>query len=72
MLWIAAAALAAPMPHPVRWAPQATVQATAMIRILSGVRLTLNGQPNTNAPRARESSIRADGAPQRAILIEFE
>jgi hypothetical protein len=71
MLTLAAIALAT-MPQPSH-AGGAVVQATATIRILTPVRLRLDGSPNADAPPPRDSVIKAaDGSSQRAKLIEFQ
>ncbi len=73
MILIAAAAIAASTPTaaPVR-SPAAVVQARASVRIISGVRLRLDGQPNRDAPAARETVIRTGGTARPVRLIEFE
>lgn len=48
------------------------VQAVATVRIVSGMRLHLNGQANPQAPAPREYVIRSENGPQPAQLIEFE
>ncbi|MGN6848793.1 MAG: hypothetical protein ACTHJK_04855 [Sphingomicrobium sp.] len=66
-----AAALAMPPSHghPV----SATVQATATIRIVSGVTLRLDAPNNPDAPPSRDTVIRsADGSTAPAKLIEFQ
>jgi hypothetical protein len=69
---IAAAALATTTPS----GPgpfTAVAQARATIRIVTAVRLKLDGSPNADAPPARESWIKtADGSALRAKLIEFQ
>ena len=47
-------------------------QATATVRILSGVQLKLDAPTNDGAPPARDSKIMVDGSQQAARLIEFE
>jgi hypothetical protein len=42
------------------------------VRIISGVRLKLDGKPNPDAPRPREAVIQTDRGPKQARLIEFE
>jgi len=70
MLLLAAAALAvSPPPRPAA----AAAQATATIRVISAVRLKLDGSPNADAPAARPTVLRfADGTHQPAKLIEFQ
>jgi hypothetical protein len=72
MLWIAAAAIAATVPPPVSHRSGATAQARAMVRIVSAVRLRLDGGPNADAPRPRETIIRTALGEQPAKLIEFQ
>ena len=71
MLILAAAALAASTQQP---QPRTTVavQATATVRILSGVRLRLGEELNPGAPRPRLTVIRSGESTQPAKLIEFE
>jgi hypothetical protein len=71
MILLAAASIATAMPQsrPVT----AAVQATATIRVVSAVRLKLDGEPNPGAPPARDSTVKsADGTSQPAKLIEFQ
>jgi hypothetical protein len=73
MVFLAAAALAATPPSPPR--PVAAVaQATATIRVISAVRLKLDGAaPNPDAPAPRQSVVKtSDGSVQAAKLIEFQ
>ena len=71
MLLLAAAAIVATSPAPpARTA--AVVQATATVRILSGVRVKLGSASNAGAPAAHASIVTADGARRPAQLIEFE
>jgi hypothetical protein len=74
MLLIAAAAAAAlSTPEPPRRPGSATAQAQAIVRIVSGVRLRLDGRANDGAPPARDAYVRIAGALlQPARLIEFE
>jgi hypothetical protein len=70
MFLFAAAVMASAPPQP---PVSASVQATAMIRIVSGVALKLDGSPNPDAPPAREIVLKAaDGAVQMVKLIEFQ
>jgi hypothetical protein len=72
MLWIAAAALAASAPEAARPAP-VVAQATASVRIVSGVRLSLDSPANRGAPPAHDSRVKTeDGKTRPARLIEFE
>jgi len=53
--------------------PVVEVQATATVRILSGVRLKLDSSSNAGAPPAHDSAVTAkDGTVQPARLIEFQ
>jgi hypothetical protein len=71
MLLIAAAALATASTPPV--GTSATVQATATIRIVAGVRLKFDAASNPGAPPARNAVIKlSDGTAQPAKLIEFQ
>jgi hypothetical protein len=70
------AALAATVAHaPVndeRPRARVSVEATATVRIISGVHLKLDSTTNKDAPPARDSVVTADGTPRKARLIEFE
>jgi len=70
MILLAAAALvAASTPS----AAPATVQATATIRVVQGVRLKFDAATNPGAPPARDAVLRlSDGTSQLAKLIEFQ
>ena len=73
MFWLTAALLVAPAADqpPVRTAVSA--RATAMVRIVAGVRLKLDGSDNPHAPSARQSLVHnRDGTRERARLIEFQ
>ena len=70
MVLLAAAALATTPPQPT---VSAVSQATATIRVVSGVRLKLDGSSNPNAPAVRDSVVKtADGTSHPAKLIEFQ
>jgi hypothetical protein len=70
MVILAAAALAT-FPSPPR--ASAVAQATATIRVISAVRLKLDGSTNDGVPPARDSLIKtSDGSTQPAKLIEFQ
>jgi hypothetical protein len=74
LLLVTAAAVAAQTP-PSGTAPALSpvvVQATATVRILSGVRLKLDSPTNAGAPTAHDSTVTADGAQHPARLIEFQ
>ena len=71
MFLLAAAALissppATPGPQP------AVAQARATVRIISGVRLKLDGSPNHDVPAAHDAVVHTDGKAHGARLIEFE
>jgi hypothetical protein len=71
MVLLAAAALVItpPQPRPA----SAIAQATATIRVVRAVRLTLDAPTNPDAPPARDSVVKtADGSIQPARLIEFQ
>jgi hypothetical protein len=70
LLALAAVASAPPFAHqPVGPA----VQATATVRILSGVRLELDGRAHErDIPKVRDAIIKLSGADQPARLIEFQ
>jgi hypothetical protein len=72
MLWLAlAAATAAPSPQGGQ--PVVVSQATATVRILSGVRLKLDSRVNADAPIAHDSKVTTtDGTQHPARLIEFQ
>jgi hypothetical protein len=67
----AAAALATSPPGNQRAAP-VVAQATATVRIISGVSVRFDQPNNPDAPPAHDSKIRTDGATRQARLIEFE
>jgi hypothetical protein len=70
MLLLAAAALVASPPPP-RLA--AVAQAAATIRVVSAVRLKLDGSPNADAPAPRPTVLRfTDGTNRLVKLIEFQ
>jgi hypothetical protein len=71
MILLAAASISTALPQsrPVT----AVVQATATIRVVSVVRLKLDGEINPGAPPARDSVLKStDGSSQPAKLIEFQ
>lgn len=70
-MFLIAAAIAASAPVPTR-PPAVVVQATATVRIISGVHLKLDSPTNADAPPAHDSVVTANGSPQPAKLIEFE
>lgn len=73
MFLLAAVAVAATPSIGSAPAPRAVVQATATVRIISGVRLRLDSAVNANAPMAHDSVVTTtDGVQHNARLIEFE
>jgi hypothetical protein len=71
MLWIVAASISAAAPA-ASTPPVVAVQATATVRIISGVRLKLDSATNADAPRAHDATVTTDGEPHPARLIEFQ
>jgi len=70
MIWIVAAIATA---TPASGGPTPVVaQATATVRIVSGVRIRLDSPVNAGAPEAHETRVTVNGAPQRVRLIEFQ
>lgn len=70
MFMLAAAALATTPREP---RPAAVAEASVTIRVVSGVKLKLDGSSNPGAPAARASIIKAqDGTNYPAKLIEFQ
>jgi hypothetical protein len=52
---------------------RASVQATATIRVITGVRLSFSADlSDADVPRARDTFIKTAGAEQPAKLIEFQ
>jgi len=74
MIILAAAAFSTSSPQPAAPSRTAvTVQATATIRIVSGIVLKLDAPTNPGAPPSRNSVIHAaDGSTAPAKLIEFQ
>jgi len=73
MIALAAAAVALATSQPSSHPVSATAQATATIRVVTAVRLKLDGTDNPGAPRVRNSVLRSsDGSTQAAKLIEFQ
>ena len=68
----AAAAVAANRPNPAPVPTRVVAEATATVRIISGVRLKLDSKENRDAPRAHDAIVVTDGNPRPAKLIEFE
>jgi hypothetical protein len=71
MLWLAAAAIAASAPTSAPPTPVA-VQARATVRIISGVRVKLDGSATELVPPPHVTIVHSDGTAQRERLIEFE
>jgi hypothetical protein len=69
---LAAAAIAASAPQLPHRPGAPAVQATATVRILSGVRLHLGERHGRDGFIARDAVLRTDGSSQAAKLIEFE
>jgi hypothetical protein len=69
---VLAAAIVANVPASSRTAPTTVAEATAIVHIVSGVRLKLDKALNVNAPPAHDSKVTAQGKLQPARLIEFE
>jgi hypothetical protein len=67
-----AAAIAASAPASIRPAPAVVAEATATVRIVSGVRLKLDSTTNADAPPAHDSKVKTEDGVQPARLIEFE
>ena len=73
MLWLAAAAMTAATPQTPASSPvRAVVQAQATVRIISGTRIRLDGQPSGDAPPPSDGIVHTEGAPRHARLIEFQ
>jgi hypothetical protein len=73
MFWLAAAMMTAATPQTA--APQPTraiLQAQATVRIISGTRIRLDGQPSLETPPASDSVVHTEGSAQPARLIEFQ
>jgi hypothetical protein len=73
LVLLASAALASTAPSGSPTAARATVQARAIVRIVSAVTLRLGEGPlSGDAPPAKPAVVHADGQPQPARLIEFQ
>lgn len=72
MLLFAAAAVAAGTPATRPTVPIVVAEASATVRVVSGVRLKLDSPTNGDAPPAHDSKVNADGRLRSARLIEFE
>jgi hypothetical protein len=72
MLRLAAAAAIAAWTPANNSPPPVAVQATATVRIISGVRLKLDSTTNADAPPARDVTVTTNGTQQPARLIEFQ
>jgi hypothetical protein len=71
MVMLAAFVLAATASQGSRPAP-VVAQATASVRIVSGVKLKFDAPANPGAPPARARTIMLDGKAQQARIIDFE
>ena len=75
MLLLLASAIAASVPQGTAPSPaRPQVQATATVRIVSGMQLRMDGRPNPHAPRPRPAMIELERGTAKvaARLIEFE
>jgi hypothetical protein len=74
MFLIAAAAIASSVPQaPPLVSAGASVQATATIRVMSGVRVSFGGdQSSTDVPQPRQTMVKIGDSQQPAKLIEFQ
>jgi len=73
MLWIAAVATLASAPQNATPQPtRAIAQATATVRIISGARISLDGQASADAPSPTDGVVHTEGSAQTARLIEFQ
>ena len=73
MFTLAAAAALAAAPSPDRRPGPVVAQASATVRIISGVALKLDSPTNRGAPPAHDAKITTkDGETRPARLIEFE
>jgi hypothetical protein len=73
LVLLALAAMVPTVPGSSPTAARATVQARAIVRIVSAVTLRLGEGPlSGDAPPAKPAVVHADGQPQPARLIEFQ
>jgi hypothetical protein len=73
LFFVTAAVMASTPQNPPDGGVRAAVQATATVRIITGVSVRLGrGALSGEAPRPHITIASADGAPKRANLIEFE
>ena len=75
MLLIAAAAILSPVPQAptTMMTAGASVQATATIRVISGVRVSFSAeQSDTDVPKPRQTLVKTGDSQQPAKLIEFQ
>jgi hypothetical protein len=73
MFTLAAAAALVTAPSPDRRPAPAVAQASATVRIISGVALKLDSPTNPDAPPAHDAMVTTkDGGTRPARLIEFE
>jgi hypothetical protein len=70
MLWLAAVAMTASVPHD--WPARPLVEARATVRILSGARLHFKDGHSDDGRPARKTIVSLDGSNRQAQLIEFE
>ena len=72
MLLLAAAATLASASQAAEQSRPAIAEARVSVRIISGVRLKLDGSRNHDVPAAHEAVVHTDGKAHGARLIEFE
>jgi hypothetical protein len=73
MILIAAAAIASSVPQAPMMSAGASVQATATIRVISGVRISFGTEQNgADVPRPRQTVVKTGDTRQPAKLIEFQ
>jgi hypothetical protein len=75
MFLIAAVAIASSIPQvpPTMMSAGASVQATATIRVVSGVRVSFGLEQNgTDVPQPRQTVVKTGDTQQPAKLIEFQ
>lgn len=73
MLWFAAVAMTAGTPQIARSQPmRAAAEAQASVRIVSGMRIHLDGHSNADAPRPSDGMVHTEGTVHSARLIEFQ
>ena len=72
MLLLALAASLASAPPMLQMPRPAIAEARVSVRIISGVRLKLDGSTNSDVPPPHEAVVHTDGSAHAARLIEFE